>query len=128
MESLESAEKRGAKIYCEMLSYHNNCHGKHPTSPDENGHDSYYTLREALVAANVKPCELDVINCHASSTIVGDVAEARGVRNILGNRHTHDSIANLSKIEAKDIHEEDIDSELLKNCSITSLKGNIAHS
>ena len=45
METLESAEKRGAKIYCEIKGYSNNCHGKHPLSPEENGGDTYYTLK-----------------------------------------------------------------------------------
>jgi 3-oxoacyl-[acyl-carrier-protein] synthase II len=44
LESLESAEKRGAKIYCEILGYNTNCHAKHPLSPEENGNDTYYTL------------------------------------------------------------------------------------
>jgi 3-oxoacyl-(acyl-carrier-protein) synthase len=128
METLESAEKRGAKIYCEILSYHTNCHGKHPTSPDENGHDSYYTLRESMVTAGVKPSEIDMVNCHASSTIVGDISEARGVRNIFGNKNTYDSLENLKKIEAKDIKEEDIDKELLKRVPVTAIKGNFGHS
>jgi len=49
MEDLESAEKRGAHIYCEVLGYSQNCFGKHPLSPEENGNDSYMAAREALV-------------------------------------------------------------------------------
>ena len=43
LESLESAEKRGAKIYAEIKGYSSNCHGAHPLSPEENGFDTYYT-------------------------------------------------------------------------------------
>jgi len=49
LEDLESAEKRGANIYCEVLGYSQNCFGKHPLSPEENGNDSYMAAREALV-------------------------------------------------------------------------------
>ena len=53
MESLESAEKRGAKIYCEIKSYHTNCNAKHPLSPEENGNDTYYTLSRSLIEAGI---------------------------------------------------------------------------
>lgn len=92
MESLESAEKRGAKIYCEIKSYHSNCNAKHPLSPEENGNDTYYTLSRSLIEAGITPSEIDWVNCHASSTIVGDISEARGVRNIIANRKTFDDL------------------------------------
>jgi len=45
LESLEAAEKRGAKIYAEITGYNQSCQGKHPTSPEENGLDTFYTLQ-----------------------------------------------------------------------------------
>ena len=55
IESLESAEKRGANVYCEIKSYHTNCNAKHPLSPEENGNDTYYTLSRSLIEAGITP-------------------------------------------------------------------------
>jgi len=128
METLESAEKRGAKIYCEIKGYSNNCHGKHPLSPEENGGDTYYTLKQTLVQSGVKPSEIDMVNCHASSTIVGDISEARGVKNILTNKRTFEDLDTLGKIELKDIKPEDIDDSLSKDKPLNALKGYFGHS
>lgn len=98
IEDLELAEKRGAKIYCEILGYSQFCYGKHPLSPEENGNDSFIAAKIALLAAKVKPCEIDLVNCHASSTVVGDISEARGIRNLLLNRKTWDDLDALAKV------------------------------
>jgi 3-oxoacyl-[acyl-carrier-protein] synthase II len=65
LETLESALKRGAKIYCEILSYNANCtgNGDSLTNPDEEGCDTYQTLRDCMVDANISPSELDAVNC-----------------------------------------------------------------
>jgi len=107
LEDLETAEKRGAKIYCEILGYSQNCFGKHPLSPEENGNDSYIAARNALLQAKVTPSELDMINCHASSTIVGDISEARGMRNLLLNKKTWDSLDELAKADPNTLDEDE---------------------
>ena len=67
--------------------------------------------REALLQAKVTPSEIDMINCHASSTIVGDISEARGMRNLMLNRKTWDSLEELAKCDPNDIEEEDLNIE-----------------
>lgn len=109
LESLESAEKRGANIYCELVGYHANCQGMHPLSPEENGNDTFYTLKSSLLESGVKPHEIDMINCHASSTIVGDISEARGIRKIINHKNFYDNLDFLAKTEPKDVKEEDLD-------------------
>jgi len=68
------------------------------------------------------------VNCHASSTIVGDISEARGVRNILNNKNTYDNLDALKNTIPTDIKEEDLDMNLSQRTHLTALKGNIAHS
>lgn len=76
---------------------------KHPLSPEENGNDTFYTLRSSLTEAGITPSQIDLINCHASSTIVGDISEARGVRNILNNKKTYDNLEALKVQKPQDI-------------------------
>lgn len=129
IESLESAERRGAKIYCEILGYNQFCMAKHPLSPEENGYDSYRSLQGSLVEAGITPSEIDLVNCHASSTIVGDISEARGVRSILNNKHTYDNLEALKNANPVAIDQEkDIDLNISNRTLISALKGNIAHS
>lgn len=127
IESLESAEARGARIYAEIKGYSSNCHGAHPLSPEENGFDTYYTLQQTLLQSGIKPHEIDMVNTHASSTIVGDISEARGVRHILNNKHTHDSLEKLAAMKITNLKDEDLDNNLSK-ASVNALKPYIGHS
>jgi len=52
-----------------------------------------------------------MINCHASSTIVGDISEARGMRNLMLNKKTWDSLEELEKCDPNNIEEEDLNVE-----------------
>lgn len=47
-----------------------------------------------------------MINCHASSTIVGDISEARGVRNILKNKNIHDSMERFAAMDPVNLSED----------------------
>ena len=127
IESLESAERRGAKIYAEIKGYSSNCHGAHPLSPEENGFDTYYTLQQTLLQSGIKPHEIDMVNTHASSTIVGDISEARGIRHILMNKHTTDNLENLAKMDISQLKDDDLDFSL-NRASVNALKPYIGHS
>jgi 3-oxoacyl-(acyl-carrier-protein) synthase len=50
------------------------------------------------LASGIKPREVDWVNCHASSTIIGDISEARGIRKILAHKKTYDSLSELAKM------------------------------
>jgi len=52
-----------------------------------------------------------MINCHASSTIVGDISEARGLRNLMLNRKTWNNLEELAKADPENIEEEDLNEE-----------------
>lgn len=76
LESLESAEKRGARIYAELLSAYVNCGGQRQggsmTAP--NSHSVQRCIRGAVSAAGIKPEQIDAINGHLTATM-GDVVE-----------------------------------------------------
>lgn len=81
-----------------------------------------------MIEAGITPSEIDLMNCHASSTIVGDISEARGVRNMLKNKHIHDNFEALRNMDPLNLKEEDIDHSLSNDVLISALKGNLGHS
>jgi 3-oxoacyl-[acyl-carrier-protein] synthase-1 len=82
LEELEHAHRRGAKIYAELLGYAMNSDGYDMTVP--SGEGSQHCMQLALEDAGIGPERVDYINAHASSTLVGDVAEARAIAAVFG--------------------------------------------
>ena len=84
LEELEHARLRGAKIYAELLSFASNSDGYDMTVP--SGEGSVRCLQLALKDAHLTAGQVDYINAHASSTQLGDVAEAQAIAKIFGKR------------------------------------------
>src|SRR5262245_35560753 len=82
LEELEHARRRGARIYAELLGYAMNSDGYDMTVP--SGEGSRRCMRLALDAAGIVAEHVDYINAHASSTLVGDAAEARAIAAVFG--------------------------------------------
>ena len=85
LESLESAESRGAKIYAEMVGYGAASDGYHVTEPEPTGEGARTAMHEAIQDANIQVAAIDYVNAHATSTLLGDQVEARALAAILGN-------------------------------------------
>ena len=86
VESLDSARRRNAPIYAEILGYAFGCDGGHLTNP--SGEGAQWVMRQALKAASVHPREVDYVNAHATSTPVGDAIEAKAILNVFGDSKT----------------------------------------
>ncbi|KAG8385314.1 hypothetical protein BUALT_Bualt03G0029900 [Buddleja alternifolia] len=85
MESLEHAMKRGAPIIAEYLGGAVNCDAYHMTDPRSDGLGVSSCIQSALEDAGVSPEEVNYINAHATSTIVGDLAELNAVKKVFKN-------------------------------------------
>ena len=83
IESLESAERRGAKILGEILGYGFSSNGDHISNPNFDG--QYRSLKMSLDQARVSSESIDYVNAHATSTPVGDSMEAQAINSILGS-------------------------------------------
>lgn len=83
VESLESAKRRGAKIVAEVLGYGFSSNGNHLSVPNATGPAT--SLRRCLEQAGLTAREVDYINAHATSTVVGDRMEALALREVLGD-------------------------------------------
>ncbi len=82
LEEMESAVRRGAKIYAELIGYGSNIDSFHITEPDwEN---QARCLKLALSDAAISPSEVDYINAHGTSTAVNDVSETKAIKAALG--------------------------------------------
>jgi 3-oxoacyl-(acyl-carrier-protein) synthase len=84
IESLTHARARGAKIHAEILAVDSSSDANHLPNPSEEGQVTL--LRKVLAQAGVEPGSIDYVNAHATSTPLGDVAEARSIRTVFGNR------------------------------------------
>ncbi|RVX10795.1 3-oxoacyl-[acyl-carrier-protein] synthase I, chloroplastic [Vitis vinifera] len=82
MESLEHAMKRGAPIIAEYMGGAVNCDAYHMTDPRSDGLGVSSCIESSLEDAGVSPEEVNYINAHATSTIVGDLAEVNAIKKV----------------------------------------------
>ena len=86
LEAAEVAEARGAIPYAELLGYGATSDAHHMVQPRADGTEAARAATIALDDAGVDPGEIDYVNAHASSTPIGDIAEARAIALALGER------------------------------------------
>jgi 3-oxoacyl-[acyl-carrier-protein] synthase II len=86
LEAAEVAERRGAVPYAELLGYGATSDAHHMVQPRADGVEAARAAAIALEDAGVEPAEIGYVNAHASSTPIGDVAEARAIGRVLGGR------------------------------------------
>ena len=84
LESLEHAEKRGAKIYAEVVGYGSTCDAYHMTAPSPNGNGGARAMKLAIENAGIKPSEVSYINAHGTSTPPNDKSETAAIKEIFG--------------------------------------------
>lgn len=84
LEELEHAKARGATIYGEVVGFGMSDDAHHITAPPADGDGAARSMANALRDAGLKPEEVDYINAHGTSTLVGDVAEVAAVKSVFG--------------------------------------------
>ncbi|MDH5364776.1 MAG: beta-ketoacyl-ACP synthase II, partial [Dehalococcoidia bacterium] len=82
LEEMESAIKRGGKIYAELVGYGSNIDGFHITEPDWGNQAKCIKL--ALDDAAISPGDIDYINTHGTATFLNDIAETKAIKAALG--------------------------------------------
>lgn len=96
IESLESAQARGANIYAEVVGFGMSGDAYHMTSPPADGRGAALSMRNALASAGMNPDEVDYINAHGTSTPAGDVAETLAIKSVFGD-HAYDVAVSSTK-------------------------------
>jgi 3-oxoacyl-[acyl-carrier-protein] synthase II len=85
LEDLESAKKRSAKIYAEIIGFGMSDDAFHMTAPAEDGKGAKLAMKNSLIDAEIDFSEIDHINAHGTSTPLGDVVESRAIRELFSN-------------------------------------------
>ena len=97
-ESLENAQKRGAKIYAEVVGYGNSCDAHHVTAPSPDGIPASRAIKQSLTEAQFD-AEKDVlyINAHGTSTPLNDKSETRAIKLAMGEEAAHKAMISSTK-------------------------------
>lgn len=87
LESASAAQRRGARAYAEVAGFGASSDASHMIIPSDDPQPAAASMQMALADAGLTPEQIDYVNAHATSTTVGDRAEARALRLVFGS-HT----------------------------------------
>jgi 3-oxoacyl-(acyl-carrier-protein) synthase len=101
LETWESAQRRNAKVYAEVLGWAVNNNAYHLTAPDKEGAGLHAVMTGALRDADIAPDDIDYINAHGTGTQYNDLAETQAIKRVLGE---HAAQVPVSSIKAATSH------------------------
>ena len=96
LESYDHAVKRGAHIYAEVLGAGMTADAHHITAPHPDGNGALRAMKIAIKDAGLEPGQMDYINTHGTATDLGDIAETRAIKGVLGD-HAYKVPCNSTK-------------------------------
>jgi len=85
LEDLETAKKRDAKIYAELIGVGVSADAYHITAPDPEGRGAILAMQMALKTSGLQLTDIDYINMHGTSTGLGDIAETKAIKSFFGD-------------------------------------------
>ncbi|MCC7104569.1 MAG: beta-ketoacyl-ACP synthase II [Chloroflexi bacterium] len=116
LEDYESAEARGARIYCEVLGYGLTNDAYHMTAPLPDGSQSARAMQLALREARLAPEDVAFLNAHASSTQLGDSAEVAAIEQVVGSH-----VSRLAVGGTKGLHAHALGASGAEELAVTAL-------
>jgi beta-ketoacyl-acyl-carrier-protein synthase II len=96
LESLEHAQKRGARVYAEVLGHASSSDAKHIAALDTDGKGAIRAMKWALHSAETNPDDIDYINAHGTATVPNDVIETRAIKQLF-KHHAYKLAINSTK-------------------------------
>ncbi len=101
LEEYESAKKRGAHIYAEVVGYGQSADAYDMVAPCPEGKGATKSMEFALQDAGMTPADIQYVNTHGTSTGLGDIAESKAVERLFGDKDTN---KNLYVSSTKSMH------------------------
>ena len=98
LEELESAIKRNAKIYAEIVGYGMTSDAYHITTPAENGEGAARSMQMAINDAGIELEKIDYINAHGTSTYYNDLYETMAIKSVFGENAKNVSISSTKSM------------------------------
>ena len=98
LEELESAKKRNAKIYAEIVGYGMTSDAYHITTPAENGEGAARSMQVAINDAGIEPSQIDYINAHGTSTYYNDLYETMAIKSVFGEYAKNISVSSTKSM------------------------------
>lgn len=98
LEELESAIKRNAKIYAEIVGYGMTSDAYHITTPAESGEGAARAIQVAINDAGIEPAQIDYINAHGTSTYYNDLYETMAIKSVFGEDAKNVSISSTKSM------------------------------
>jgi 3-oxoacyl-[acyl-carrier-protein] synthase-1 len=98
LENEEEVARRGVKPYAEILGWGQASDGYNVAISHPEGSGSAAAMKNALHASRVAPAEVNYVNAHATSTLIGDVSEARALRAVFGSSASRPAISSTKAL------------------------------
>jgi len=86
LETYQSAQSRGARIYAELVGIGLSADAHHLTAPHPEGEGARLAMEMALETGGLVPEDVDYLNMHGTSTPLGDVAETEAIKKVFGEQ------------------------------------------
>ena len=86
LEGMESALRRGVRIYAEVAGFGASCDAHHITSPDPQAEGAVAAMTNAIREAGMEAADVDYVNAHGTSTPRNDVVETKAIKRVFGAR------------------------------------------
>ncbi len=98
LEEREHAQKRGARIYAEVVGYGTSADAHHITLPAPEGRGAQVAMRQALNAARIDPSAVGYVNAHGTSTPANDLNETLALKHIYGSHAAHLAVSSTKSM------------------------------
>ncbi|MHB1660645.1 MAG: beta-ketoacyl-ACP synthase II [bacterium] len=98
LEEMNSALRRGAKIYAEIVGYGVSSDAYHLSTPDPEAQGAYYSMKNAIEDAGLTPDAIGYVNAHGTSTYYNDINETRAIKQLFNEKAKRLKISSIKSM------------------------------